>query len=106
MDRVNRERALNGSERTQSRIAPFQFLHHQTKRRVTHARTAVIFQIRRKKSELAHSRNEFLGKFSRAMTRHDLRHRFFLNKTPCNSRPHSRDLSNKAQKIRARPFAE
>src|SRR2546421_11920403 len=84
MDCVNRERALNGCERTQAGVAPLKFLHHQPERGVTHARAAMIFQIRRKKSELAYSWNEFVGKFAGAMTRYNFRHRLFLHKT---SRP-------------------
>src|SRR2546425_1280940 len=82
MNRVNRERTLDRRERTQSGIAAFKLLHHESKRGVAHSGAAMFFQVRRKKSELAHSRNKLIWKFSSAMTRHDLRHGFLLNKTP------------------------
>src|SRR5215467_6316470 len=82
MDRVTGKRALNRSQRTQSRIATLQLLHHESEGCVTNGRGTSLFQIRRKKSELAHSGDQLFRKFSRAMTRDDFRRRFLQHETP------------------------
>ena len=50
MNRVNGKRALDRGQRTQTRIAALELLHHQSERGVTHPRATVLLQIRRKKS--------------------------------------------------------
>src|SRR6266699_2117216 len=82
MNRVYGKRALHRRLRAQGRVGPLELLHDEAIRRVTEARTAVLFQVRSKEAQRAHACPEMFRKFGRAMAGHNLWLHFLLHKTP------------------------
>src|SRR5580704_5387 len=64
VDRIHHQRALDRNKTSQSGIAAFQFLRHQSVRDIAHSRATISVQVRTKKSQFAKLRHQVHRKSS------------------------------------------
>ena len=82
MNGIHYQGALHGNEAAQARIATLKFLHHQAVGDVGHFRTAVTFQVRTEKSQLAQLRHQFHRESGFAIVLRDDWNHSFLDELP------------------------